>query len=110
MHPTDPCERLRELERNLLRGLCQPLPDALRERTNRELATYRWRAADHQIIFDALQRIGSTATGSLRERLPAQAVRMGFPDIDWTFFFDPRTDGGTIEKIVSDLQAAAKLA
>jgi hypothetical protein len=53
-----------------------------------ELSRYSWASADHRILFEALVRLGNIPTVSLRERLGAEATRMGFPDIDWEALFE----------------------
>jgi hypothetical protein len=109
MCPIHSPERLCEMERAVLRALCQPsLPDTLRQRLSQKLAAYQWQAADHRIIFAALQRIRNTRTSSLQEQLPAHATRMGFPDIHWAAFFEPDDRAPEIEKLVSALNVAAK--
>lgn len=39
------------------------------------------------MIYEALVRAERTDPQSLREYLPAQLTRIGFPDIDWMSFF-----------------------
>jgi hypothetical protein len=100
-------EELRETERAILRALCQPsTTQALRERILRELASYRWRAQDHRVIFDALQKSRPVRTSSLHEQLRAHATRMGFPDIDWDAFLAPGEESQEIEASVSRLKAS----
>jgi hypothetical protein len=101
-------EELREIERAILRALCQPsTTQALRERIGQELASYRWRVQDHRVIFDGLQRSRSAKASPLQEQLRAHATRMGFPDIDWDAFLAPGEESQEIEKWVSRLKATA---
>jgi hypothetical protein len=101
-------EELCEIERALLRELCQPsTTPVLRERILHELASYRWRLEDHRVVFDTLQKSRPSGTSSLHEQLRAHATRMGFPDIDWDAFFAPGEESQEIEKLVSRLKAAA---
>jgi hypothetical protein len=101
-------EELREAERAILRALCQPSTTRdLRERILQELASYRWQAQDHRVIFDALERSRSAKASPLQEQLRAHATRMGFPDIDWNTFLAPGEECQEIEKWVSQLKAAA---
>jgi hypothetical protein len=108
MCPFDPSTRLLHLERDVLRALCRPLADELRERLNSELKAYQWRSEDHRIVFRALQRVRKVSPASLREQLPARAARMGFPDIDWPSFFEVCVPGEDIENWVCDLKASAR--
>jgi hypothetical protein len=104
--PRSSSEELREIERALLRALCQPsTTPVLRERILRELASYRWRVEDHRVIFDALQKSRPARTSSLHDQLRAHATRMGFPDIDWDAFFAPGEESQEIEASVSRLKA-----
>jgi hypothetical protein len=74
-------------ERAVLRRLCETglagvAPDAVGL-----LTRYPWAVPDHRTIFEALVRLRSVSPGSLRGRLPAEATRMGFPEIAWDNFF-----------------------
>lgn len=99
-------------ERALLRRLCETgvasiTPDAL------DLLTrYSWAAPDHRIIFEALVRLSSVPSGTLRDRLPAEATRMGFPDVAWDKFFTspeiPFDSHCATSKLIDDLIAASK--
>lgn len=73
------------LERDFLQSLC-----ALDSRARREansafrLANYVWFDPDNQIVFEALNRLSCDLSAfQLREQLPAQATRMGFPEVIW---------------------------
>lgn len=80
------------LERRILRQICS---DSLsREDMNRaidKLAQYAWREPEHDVLFKAIRRLGGGDAGRLREELPAQLTRMGFPDIDWPRYFAAET-------------------
>ena len=79
-----------DLERRVLRHLCRARPTrAARTRIARALREYTWRDVEHGIVYAAIARLGSRDPKTLREQLPAQATRMGFPDIDWRIYFDP---------------------
>lgn len=49
----------------------------------RRLAGYEWNSAEHRVVYDAIRRIGAEPAARLRERLPAETTRMGFPDVEW---------------------------
>jgi len=77
-----------DLERRLLRQLCRAtLTHAAWAKIARALREYTWRDIEHGLVYAAIQRLGSRDPQTLREQLPAQATRMGFPDIDWQMYF-----------------------
>jgi hypothetical protein len=107
MCSSDYSKRLCELERAVLRALCQPsLSHALRKRACEDLATHQWQAEDHRIVFAALQKARDTNVSPLLEQLPAHATRMGFPDIDWAALFEPSQAIQDIDRLICDLKAA----
>ena len=70
------------LERKVLQALCQRAwEESTRESARKALATYRWREPMHQAIFLALKRLGDNPE-LIRDHLPGQLTRMGFPDFD----------------------------
>ncbi len=77
-----------EIERQLLRAMCgrrvsrQQISGAIDR-----LANYVWLVPEHAIVFQAIRGAVRHAHGSLPELLPAQATRMGFPDVDWPEYF-----------------------
>jgi hypothetical protein len=82
---TDPAD----LERRVLRELCRAtLTRAAWAEIARALREYTWRDVEHGLVYAAIQRLASRDPKALREQLPAQATRMGFPDIDWQIYFD----------------------
>jgi hypothetical protein len=75
-----------------------------------ELSRYSWASTDHRILFEGLVRLGNIPPASLRERLGAEATRMGFPHIDWEALFEvdqnePKPQPETSEWIVSLVQS-----
>jgi hypothetical protein len=77
-----------ELELAVLRALCAlPGGDDARAKVANELKAYRWKHADHLVIYEALMEINSADRQALRRELPAAVTRMGFPDINWERFF-----------------------
>lgn len=96
MPSSDKLNRVIELERQILRMLCrtQPINSSVskldvksRERLVEELQTYDWRDAEHRIVFEALAKLPGRDGVELRRQLPAQATRMGFPDVHWELYF-----------------------
>ena len=72
----------------MLRDLCQAtLTRAAWAKIARALREYTWRDVEHGLVYAAIQRLSSRDPKTLREQLPAQATRMGFPDIDWLAYF-----------------------
>ncbi len=77
-----------DLERRVLRELCRvTLTRAAWAKIARSLREYTWRDVEHELVYAAIQRLASRDPQTLREQLPAQATRMGFPDIDWQAYF-----------------------
>ena len=59
-------------------------------------------------MFDALLRLANAPAALLRARLPAEATRMGFPDIHWNAYFD--SANGEDDKPEPDETVAQSLA
>jgi hypothetical protein len=79
-----------DLERGVLRQLCHArLTRQAWAKIARELREYAWQDVEHRLVYAAIERLGSRDPKMLREQLPAQATRMGFPDIDWQAYFSP---------------------
>jgi hypothetical protein len=78
-----------QIERDILRALCATGIDSARwSRAMGRLAAHEWRDPEHKVIHEALGGIRSNDPKTRREELPAQATRMGFPDVDWGKYFD----------------------
>jgi hypothetical protein len=76
-------QQISKLELRVLRALCS-CPDAYEARAQAlRLADYSWQEPEHRIVYDALRRLHATAKKRLSEKLPEEATRMGFPDVDW---------------------------
>jgi hypothetical protein len=73
------------LERKILSWLCsQRNAEGAASQVRQKLAAYAWSDADNRVVFESLTRLASGLTpAELREQLPAQATRMGFPDVNW---------------------------
>ncbi len=77
------------LERQILRALCAGVSNAADwDQLASELRVHHWQDPDHKVVYQALRAIKSRDPKTLREELPAQVTRMGFPDMDWSLYFD----------------------
>jgi hypothetical protein len=74
-----------------------------------QLRTHRWQDPEHRVVFEALTMLPGREAAELREQLPAQATRMGFPDVNWEEYFVVATDDSAIESLVAELLAGDKL-
>ena len=98
-------QRIIDLESRILRSLCRGKESTeLRQRVTQNLAEYAWRVPEHGVVYEAVTRIREQDPGSLREQLPPQATRMGFPDVDWSHYLDG-SEGTeqSLEDMVRDL-------
>jgi hypothetical protein len=92
---TGPCalELRVALERTVLRAFCGGAsdPDGLTmSEAKTLLEKYVWRGPDNRVVFESLCGLSSSlSAGQLREQLPAQATRLGFPDVDWENYLTP---------------------
>ncbi len=78
----------------------------------RELQDYRWRGDEHRVVYAALVALRPSSGESIVEQLPAQATRMGFPDVDWNLYLQPTGAHPTgIEDLIRALkvESAAKI-
>jgi hypothetical protein len=100
-----------DAERDLLRRICQTGIAATSADGLKILAGHPWADPDHRVIFEALVRLAGVPTASLRDRLPAEATRMGFPDIAWDkFLTSPQTSPSsrrTTGELIDDLLSAS---
>ena len=89
-----------ELERKILRAICHEQVDSLargdldaqgRAADVSELLSHKWQDAEHRVVFEALARLPGRDGAELRRQLPAQATRMGFPDVQWETYFASET-------------------
>jgi hypothetical protein len=88
LHDSPPPPALADLERNLLRQLCHAkITRAAWNKITRALSKHTWRDVEHRIVYAAIERLAAGNSKTLREQLPAQATRMGFPDIEWRAYF-----------------------
>jgi hypothetical protein len=107
---------LLDLESRILRALCNAppavhSPDAHHSSTRAailvELRAHKWQHPEHRVIFDALTLLHGRNGTELREQLPAQATRMGFPDVNWHEYFTERGENASIETLVAELLTAS---
>jgi hypothetical protein len=102
-------KRVVEIERDILRALCHaPRASGALEATKAALSGYVWLYQEHGVVFEALQQTRLNDSTPLREQLPARATRMGFPDVDWSLYFDEAFRPQDIEHLVRDLKEVAK--
>jgi hypothetical protein len=79
-----------EVERRVLRALCQGTPQGSVRATAKDiLRTYPWREPLHQVVFEVVLSIPTEAPEIIREQLPARLTRKGFPDVDIEDFLKP---------------------
>lgn len=100
-----------DLELSVLRELCHArLTRPVWEKIAREFQGYAWQDMEHGLVYAAIQRLASRGPGVLREHLPAQATRMGFPDIDWKAYLplegkrSPAPTTGQIVRLIRALR------
>ena len=108
MPQQNPSKRILELERETLRALCiRASANARHQDTMRDLSNHVWQDAEHRVVFEAIQRLSSSDPKLLREQLPAQTTRMGFPDVNWENYFLPAGQAeDDFDALVRDLLAA----
>ena len=104
-------DRTLELERSILHALCcgsGAEPD-VRVAAIRSLHGYAWRNVEHRIVYAALVSVQQPSGMPAAEQLPAQATRMGFPDVDWKLYLFLRPTEGVepdIQAMISELSAS----
>jgi hypothetical protein len=106
-----------DLESKILRALCSnPSPStdnsaaaltAKRAAILAQLRPHHWQDPEHRVVFEALTALPGRQASALRAQLPAQATRMGFPDVNWQEYFAAPADDSAIESLVAELLAAA---
>jgi hypothetical protein len=102
-------ESVAALERQILRALCSGISDPVEwDKITSQLSVYPWREPDHEVVYEAVRAIKSRDPKTRRAELPAQATRMGFPDLDWNLYFEPREEPQLdLRDLVRRLKAAA---
>ena len=81
-------DRVLDLERRILRAICCEPGTSPEERdvAIADLRAYRWQDAENRIVYDAVTKILKSGDVSAVDQLPAQATRMGFPDVNWEHY------------------------
>jgi hypothetical protein len=102
-----------DLESRILRALCSnpsPRTDNSAARANilAQLRPHHWQDSEHRVVFEALTALPGRDATELREQLPAQATRMGFPDVNWENYFASAADDFAIETLVAELLATPR--
>ena len=108
---------LLDLESRILRALCAAPPPpgsrathdaSVRAAILAKLHAHRWQHPEHRVVFEALTLLPRLQSATLREQLPAQATRMGFPDVNWDQYFASGTDNAAIETLLAELLATSQ--
>jgi hypothetical protein len=110
-----PVPKLPDLESRILRALCttpSPFNSSTKDHAStrtavlEKLRAHRWQDPEHRVVFEALSLLPGRHSTELREQLPGQATRMGFPDVNWDEYFAASDDYPAIETLVAELLAA----
>jgi hypothetical protein len=106
-----------ELERRILRALCGLRARSAEIREEKDTASqksiftglraHQWHDPEHRVVFEALTLLPKRQANELREQLPAQATRMGFPDVNWDEYFAAPADHSSVESLLAALLAAS---
>ena len=109
--------QLIDLESRILRALCtrpsafdspDPHHASARPAILAKLRAHLWQDPEHRVVFEALTLLPGRLAADLREQLPAQATRMGFPDVNWDHYFVASNDNAAIETLVAELLSASR--
>jgi hypothetical protein len=96
------------IEQQVLRAICCAVfPPSELNRVIEKLANYSWLEPEHTTVFQAIRSVAGATHTSWRDELPAQATRMGFPDVDWKHYLartsqDGRALSSLIDRLVGD--------
>jgi len=102
-----------DLESRILRALCCN-PSSRTDISSAQaiilaqLRPHRWQNPEHRVVFEALTALPGRDATELREQLPAQATRMGFPDVNWENYFASAAAASAIEPLVAELLATSR--
>jgi hypothetical protein len=102
-----------DLESRILRALCSNPSSrtdnsAARAIILARLRPHLWQDSEHRVVFEALTALPGRDATELREQLPAQATRMGFPDVNWENYFASVAADSAIESLVAELLATSR--
>lgn len=74
----------------MLRTVCMGTAQgSVKEAAKSLLADYQWRSLLHKALWKALSKSPTEDSQKLKEWLPAELTRLGFPDVAWENFFTP---------------------
>jgi hypothetical protein len=102
-----------DLESRVLRALCSNPSSRIDISSAQaimlaQLRPHRWQNPEHRVVFEALTALPGCSATELREQLPAQATRMGFPDVNWENYFASVAADSAIESLVAELLATSR--
>lgn len=80
------------LELALLQALCNTGSPTHLDRALRELESHQWSNPEYGVVYQALALVRGKSPQSWRNELPAQATRMGFPDVEWEIYLGEKAD------------------
>lgn len=69
-----------------------------------QLSGYAWSDEEHRMVYECLRNAPSLRVVPLRERLAAEATRMGHPDVDWDRYFAHAADDADIADLIRCLR------
>jgi len=103
---SDPPESAIEIEREILRALCSnAVSSADWPKAMARLARRSWKEPEHKVVYGALQALRTSDAQARRDQLPAQATRMGFPDVDWQLYLTVDAKPGTrLDQLIDTLE------
>jgi hypothetical protein len=82
-------DKIVQIERRLLRGLCRGVVvEGQRAEIMHALAAYQWRGTEHQVVFEVLHKLKNASPETIRANLAAELTRKGFPDVDIAVFLE----------------------
>ena len=95
-----------EIEREILRALCSnAVSSADCPKAMARLARRSWKEPEHKVVYGALQALRTSDAQARRDQLPAQATRMGFPDVDWQLYLTVDADlGERLDQMIDTLE------
>jgi hypothetical protein len=96
------------LERKILGALCGLASAREAQAHAAKMEGYAWLGPEHRIVFEALKPLLARNTKARRDELPAQATRMGFPDVEWRNYLGAkRARRSDLEKWIDELTGNA---
>jgi hypothetical protein len=103
-------QKIEELEREVLRSLCGMASVRDAQRYAAQLENHPWADSECRIVYEALMRTVAREIKAWRNELPAEATRMGFPDVEWeNYFTSKRTRRDQLETRIVSLRTISSL-